>query len=826
MSTITQHAPALRPELHRLLDRLRCRIRSYVLLEGLALVAALLGGLFWLSLGLDWGYFKLTNLELPVGVRAGIDLLAIGVVALALVAYLLLRLTRRLRTRALALVLERRFPELNDRLILAVEQADALSAAPINRVTERLRERAVDDVARAADRLDVADVFDRAPLRHNITAAAALLAPMLVLAVLAPPVLATWWDAYGRLGNNYHARDTTLTLTVLAPPDDRPRALLPGEAYKHPRGANLDILIDVPEGSRADGQPWTVPQTVYARRRTDAGAKQTLPAVQAGERRFRLSIDEVRDSMDLWMTGGDYTNAVPFRIEVVDPPRVERVELQNLYPAYTRLNGRDDAGTLIPETVVLAGAVAEVPQGTRVLFVARSNKPIRNARIRLGEADLEFGEFDAGETVVIRGTLTMRASEAGSGSVVNLPPEVVAAMIAPDGRSVAVPLLVTADQSGYLPAGPADRPDLPATPVIVVSAETAVRVGFEDTDRVVSLDPSRFDLRGVADAPPEIKAAKTGVSDIITRTAVIPVRGSLRDDYGLAAAQFEYGIDAATDWKSRPLANPPKNYPKEFRLRRSVNASVEWFDTATLDLKLGQKLTLSVVASDADTLTGPHIARGDAFTFTIVTREELLGALYNQEINLRKRFEQSLGEMRAVRADLEVHRQRAAEVQAGSGTPADAEAIRSAADRSLTDTQQNGSEVAAVTASFGEILEQLINNRVHTEKQLDRIRAGILDPLKRLTDSRFPTLDRALGVLRLRIADGAEAGPAFAASIDAADAIVAEMEAALKEMQDLADFHEAIQDLAAIFEDQGEVLDRTKEEQKKSVIDSLGDLLD
>ncbi|MBD0274918.1 MAG: hypothetical protein ICV73_23710, partial [Acetobacteraceae bacterium] len=47
----------------------------------------------------------------------------------------------------------------------------------------------------------------------------------------------------------------------------------------------------------------------------------------------------------------------------------------------------------------------------------------------------------------------------------------------------------------------------------------------------------------------------------------------------------------------------------------------------------------------------------------------------------------------------------------------DAEAIRSAADRAFTETQENANAVRGVRDSFEGILEQLVNNRVHTEKQ-------------------------------------------------------------------------------------------------------------
>jgi hypothetical protein len=299
----------------------------------------------------------------------------------------------------------------------------------------------------------------------------------------------------------------------------------------------------------------------------------------------------------------------------------------------------------------------------------------------------------------------------------------------------------------------------------------------------------------------------------------------VRDDHGVANATFEFKINDEQEWQSRPLQNAPQGLPKSFTLQRDAENAVEWLDTATLGLQLDQTLTVTLAASDADNLDGPHISRSDQYIFRIVTSEELLTALYNQEINLRKQFEQSLGEMRDVRRDLVDHSARAADA-GGDDAEADRNAIRSSADRAFAETRQNASEVRSVEVAFGGILEQLVNNRVHTEKQLDRIRVGILEPLHRLTEDRFPKLDRAVGELSLLIADQHDPAPGFAASVAAADELIAEMEAALKEMQDLAEFHEAIQELNQIFEEEKTLLDKTKEEQKRSVIDSLGDLLE
>ena len=59
----------VRPEIRSMLRRLRGRIRQYVLVDAVARVLALLGVLFWLSFGMNYVYFFMTNLELPVGLR-------------------------------------------------------------------------------------------------------------------------------------------------------------------------------------------------------------------------------------------------------------------------------------------------------------------------------------------------------------------------------------------------------------------------------------------------------------------------------------------------------------------------------------------------------------------------------------------------------------------------------------------------------------------------------------------------------------------------------------------------------------------------------------
>lgn len=152
------------------LERLRGRIRLYVVAEGVLVLIVYLCLWFWLGLLVDYGFFKAFTVDwvqqMPRSFRATtlIVLTAglLGVVALKV----FVRVLGDFRDAALALVLERRFPaELGDRLITAVELADPEQARRYG-YSQSMIDATVRDAAERVDRLSVEDVFDHARLRR------------------------------------------------------------------------------------------------------------------------------------------------------------------------------------------------------------------------------------------------------------------------------------------------------------------------------------------------------------------------------------------------------------------------------------------------------------------------------------------------------------------------------------------------------------------------------------------------------------------------------------------------------------------------------------
>jgi hypothetical protein len=174
MATITPPTPqrlaASQQKVRDPLQRLRQYIRLYVSLEGAAVLVLYLALWFWIGLAVDYGFFKVFSIDwaqeelpykftlgpwqLPVFRTTLLLVLVAGLLAVV-ASRVLFRLLRDFSDGTLALLLERRFPQLlGDRLITAVELADVRKAARYGYSPAMIEQTIVD----AADRVDQAPV--------------------------------------------------------------------------------------------------------------------------------------------------------------------------------------------------------------------------------------------------------------------------------------------------------------------------------------------------------------------------------------------------------------------------------------------------------------------------------------------------------------------------------------------------------------------------------------------------------------------------------------------------------------------------------------------
>jgi len=700
-------------------------------------------------------------------------------------------------------------------------------------------QRTIDDAARVVPNLQVGNVFERKGLQRLITVAGVLVATIIGLGLTNAEAMDRWYKAYVLRLDRYWKRETDLTVKVLVQPGDRIRGFR-NMRYKHARGSDLTLIVEIPEGKRRNGEVWKIPETVTLQYRLDDGrGSGSVNMTRYSDRQFRHTIGSLLDGMNFWVKGGDYVNRDPYRVEVVDPPRVDQITLNCDFPAHTGMNAGQTS-------LKVQGAQISIPAETRFQFHAAINKPLLNVRCEFGAHRLLFGyrqptveksaepengqeDQDSEAPPEFFAEWYEESEDGQSRQRFPLDEAVAKKFLAEDGKSFTLPMALSAAETDAA----RDRSREPMSGFglpFVLSPGTSIRIYLEDTDDIVSAEPARLVLNGASDNPPTVATQLKGVGSSITRKAIIPMTGFVTDDYGLTDVRFDFRLEDDPMWSSRPFRAKLVAPAKEFQLGGDAEDPKESFDVLPMELAIGKKLTLTVTAIDGDNLNGPHEQRGEQYNFTIVTNEELLSILYEREVNLRQRFKTIMDELERARKDLILHRAKVQEADdlKKTGGPNDAgkiddlvTSVAICAERTLHQVRKNSSETAVIEDGFRAILEELVNNRVHTEQMVQRINGLIVDPLHAINTIDYPAADGAVGLFKLALEKDQDPTAQIDNSVESLSLMLEHMARVLKEMQDLADFHEAIKALKVIIDDSEKLNEETIKERKKKDLEKL-----
>ena len=801
----------LRQEVLQVLNQLRGRIRRYVFLEGVALVACTIGLAFWISLSLDYLF------EMPQGLRRVLLVLAATAAFAAFFWYVFLRVIRSLRHRSLALVLERRFPELNERLITAVELADQPDTGPP--LTTAMLGETVREVRGVLDRLKLSEVFNRGPLWRALGLAAGLAVSIAGFRFVSGEVFDTWYRRNLLFADDYYRRETDLKIQVLADPGERPVEFRDG-VYKHPRGADLSLAVEAVA-------PTVVPREVqYGYRALEASASGEGYMTKVGERLFRQKLAGLKDSIELRIRGGDFRTRQPLLVEVVDPPQIDGITLQTLFPAYTGLNEIDtDGKTALRSRVDVLGAQVSLPVGSDLLLEARVNKPLRGVRLQADQWELQLTREGA----------AFRSADAPA----DAPYRPLALPIPPlseDGRLFRLPVLLTG--AAQLPSG--DQPTVP----VPLPADAQLRFWLQDTDDIQSAEPSRLTISAIPDQPPQVDVRLKGIGTSITRQATIPLVGQIRDaeestqvygvldDYGVLQTQFEYRVEGGAAAPTEEFRN--RAFAEAAAGRKELPVS-ERFAVLDLDLAVGQKLVLKVTGRDGDTLTGPHVSSSSTYTFQIVSDDELIALVAVKELNIRRRFEQILEEVRNTRKDLLLNRTRMEEARPLRAKPQETRtrdeaerlavletAALTSVDRGTSGVRKNHNETQSIEEEFRDVRDELANNAIPDVRPiLERIDMGIVGPLHEVNTVDFNNCDDLLVKLREALERQEDPLPPFEAAADELGTVIAKLEKVLTQMLKNEDYNKVLEMLRGVIRGQEDLKKQTEVERKKRLIEGL-----
>ncbi len=822
-------------EIRKLLAKLRRRIRGYVLAEGLAWLAIVACLLFWLSLTLDASYFHLTRLELPRGFRLTFDVLAACLLVGLFCQRVVLRQFRRLRDPSLALLLERRFPQLQDRLITAVEMPRLLDG-PVPALTQAMLERTVQQLRQVLPQLRLSDVFATQRLGRLTLTAVVLTASVGVFVSLQPPSAQRWVQAYVQLQPEYWQRQFRLRLKALDQTGQREREFLDRGTfyeYKHARGEPLTVLVEPVGGSQTPD----LVELAYRVQRT--GSRGRVVCSRLDDTRFRHAFGDLYDDLDLWVFGGDYTNRKPYHVTLVEPPHVDRVWLDCRYPEYLRRTPASPVPAADGsqwDRVPLLGRQISLPAETAFVLRGQCNKPLVALRLKFADQELELRlEKPAASDKPPRVQSAVLKQFDRDGNVVQttpLPAARAQKFVDRDRQRFQVPFVLSraateaARQRIEKLTGPLGRP-------FVMPPDCEVRMTLEDDDGILSTEPARFRVNAVPDEPPVVETELAGVGTSITRKAVVPVKGVVRDDNGVVAVRFQYRVDDAEQWTDFPFQHSPEELSREVTI--GGDAGVERFPVGPLDLQVGQHLTLTVVAEDADNLNGPHVSHGEKYAFRIVTTEELLSILYQRELNLRQRFEQVLEELKDVRGELRTRQKDLSTPTADGGAAPDVgtsdasalsaqgvrQAVAASSQRALQVVRKSSNETAEIEAAFQDIRAEAVNNGIETSQMLERLDRRIIAPLHDATSNLFPSVDDSLRLLEATAQGTQPLQPPLRTSLQQLDTLIGRLEQVLHEMHRLETFQEVLEALKTIIKEQQQLAEKTKSQHKKRLIERL-----
>jgi hypothetical protein len=708
------------------LAELRQKVRLHLGLTGVSQALVVIISVGFVSLLLDY-FFRLS---MPTRVVQA--LLFGGGLGWFINSRLYGRLIRPLADADLALTVERAYPELDCRLVSAIQFLDA---------EETRGDQIVDEVIKEADQLsnslDFGVVLDWDKLKERLIQALVAIAFAGLITnyftvldlkqgeaggqVSAVPI---WFQRNVLLRNIAWPRSTRLRIQIKDYDPETHRLAVAA-------GSKVDIQIE------AEG---VIPRSVFISWETDdeelGDIARQLASGQGnfgkiGENNFRYSFKAVDSSFKMTVWGGDHT-LEPIDVVVVRRPWVRKLNITPEYPKHTdRKNIPFDSGV----------GDLSIPEGTKLTIKGQSSKSLKKWDEQTPKEDQ------------VSAWLTLRA-----------PAE-------PTVKPWRVPMPVS------------DRKDFEVA--LIVSQTVIVSVDLLDKDGLNVESPPRLSFRAVEDKAPKVSIHTTGIGNMITPQATIPVRLRARDEYGLTKGNLSFRYKPGD-----PKAKEGKDSLVIEELGKGREAEVETtWDIEAIKLKPGTFLNFWCEAYDNDGLRNPKMGRSQVLSVRIVTREELMNDMIRRQQEQRREFEELIRVETTLFKDVV------------TGLPNKQVAFKQARKQLRV-----ARKVSSISKELLQILEEMRNNKILEDKDLTRLHAKIVEPLGTLMNEDLPNSRRSLEEYGLKL----ESRDLKQRNEGELRDILTKMESIKNQMLRLETLTELITRLEGIIKDWDDVMGETK----------------
>ena len=796
-SQSSSHSVSIAPEIRTALNRLRSRIIGFVWFEGIALGIIWLVGMFFAGFALDYFPAKMGMDEMPVVARAVLLLFVSVVLGWLLFRYIFRRSLVQIRDKSLALLIERKFPELGDSLVTSVESAPR---AERDELDLQLFGQTQDLAVEGLKKVNLDNVLNWPRLKVIISIATLLLVVVSGFAITNWPTFKLATQRLYLLDEERWPRSNLLEIVGLRVKRDEPLEGIPefgrirelsNDQFKIAKGSSVTLLVRALTETE-DGRQLELPTVCDFRYWTKDGAngRQRLKKVGAtrdGKQLFSLdggALDGVLSDLSFQIRGGDFRLGT-YKIDVVDAPTIVRTDLDCTFPNYMV---DEESMRYTPRKEPWSSGM-RLPQGTKVTIEAKSNKGLKK----------------------------VYAINATTGGIKEF----------------------AATESGF------------HYPVAAIDQPINYQFYMCDVDGVISDVPHSVTIDAIEDRAPEVQTILRGIGSAITPDAVLPITGRIEDDYDVQAAWIE--IDRL-DW---PTTKVNVDLASKGALDAQIDFRAYRQNPNGFKIEAGEQNQVAVVVKSNDFYSlaqEPNQGIGDQYVLDIVTPSELLKILEQLEVAQRRRLEQVFLEMADAREYLVRAKVTSANAGQAGAEPGDPESNDlGSSDENLNEDEQlkkhelrllfaqratlqvekSEGETRGISEAFDDIRLQLINNRVDSEERKIRLQSLVIEPLKLIADDLMQQLTEQTRELEDCLRN-LQAEPINAqlmtivdrqasVAIEQCDIVLSELDGVLSVLIKYETQNELLDIVRDMIKKQNGIMERTKKERERKAFDGLLD---
>lgn len=809
----------LSPSVRVLLDSVRGQIRKYIAIDGFLISTLCLLAIFWFGALID--YFPVTqgSNETPNWVRAGL-LLAMGLaVSWALIWRLARRILVSLPDRNMALLVERRFPGLNNQLVTVVDLADRPSAGISNpNAYQSMLDRVHESVSRQVVTINVQSLINWRPIwLLSFLAFGAILATAAV-AITSPDWMRLWASRIFALSNERWPRMARLRaegvqyqMPTFSGQLSADRVTLPfvDSSVRVLRSSSVLLQVSADTHARQLPELCTVFYRLADGSRGRANMRR-LGSTDSPWQPFMLDgppLVDLSSDVEFDVVGGD-ARLDQLRLHVVDPVVTKAMSLDLTYPTYLS----ESSSSFPPREQIEFRSGSRIPEGTAVRLLGTASGPLREVQYMVRSTRTRASSQTVGMDEAPEATTTIQST-------------------VPNGNRFDIDLGRLLDTA-------------------VVEIRLIDQYGLSG-DQI-----PRYVLTVANDVPPHVETKLVGIGTAVTPNAYLPLSGSVTDDHSLARVWVAAAVNES----------PPLELDVQVDANGKLDTRVDLqalSEKKLLNVGTDSSLGIVVMATDRFDLDGKkHVGSSQPFQLAVVSPEKLLVMLDRQELELRQRLELIISELTQLRevvrelsrppvqtsgssTTLQSPQLRLARVessvafvspfqqaddqdQTGDAAAAAAEQARRItllrAQQSVLQADKSQQELIGVAARVEDVRLQLVHNRIDSIDRQARLQDRVHSPLKSVLANEMDDLRNRLNQMQSASMSPAGGTQQASQALEANDRVLVALDGILNNMLDLESFNEIVELVRGILEDEETILNETQKRQKESILNMIKEL--